>query len=49
MFFKKQEKWSIRGYEKLKVNNGFWDFDFIGECDEYKKKAFNKLRKKGIK
>ena len=48
--YKKESKWVVDGtnYSDFGKENGIFDFPFKGDCDEYSKEKFSKLRKKGI-
>ena len=49
--YKKESKWVVDGtnYSDFGKENGIFDFPFKGNCEEYSKEEFVKLRKKGIK
>ena len=48
--YKKDNKWIVEGTDYFNVfENGVLDYTFKGDCDEFIKKDFLKIRKQGLK
>ena len=49
--FETEGKWLVKGSRKNDSGDPAYyiDYEFLGVCNEYKKKEFLKLRKKGVK